>query len=520
MNCQLLARSVNAQSLEAESEWLTEASSPTRALLIDSEPSRTAIARVLAEAGFEIETVAASADVAGFLEKEHFDLILFQANDLKRTLEKGEAVREELVAQLGVATAKIAELTTVDPSTGLLNRKGLEGMLAAELQRAKRNQAGLIALHVRLLGLKRIHDALGHSSRDVVIREAVKAVKASIRSTDHIGRIGEAQILVLLPEVRVAEGARVAERLRLRLTECPLELTSGSFPVDAEVRLAEVPFDVVSVDDLLSRTDLASEGPVRSNPVRRESEGASSDIRSLSFEIAQQLRRGEGIRAVCQPILRLEDESIDGYEMLARGPAGPFESPKDFLRVALQENMLQLVDRHCLRACLAAATTMNQRSRFHVNLFPTTLLDTPPQALLNLFALEESEATYCVEVSEQQILGDPSYLSVPVHVLRESGIHIAIDDVGFGRSCLESLIVLEPDIVKIDRKYVNGLSDDAGKARSLKRLLQVAESLGAEVIAEGIEQRSDLDELKRLGVRYGQGFLWGKPTAPGGGRPR
>jgi len=89
-------------------------------------------------------------------------------------------------------------------------------------------------------------------------------------------------------------------------------------------------------------------------------------------------------------------------------------------------------------------------------------------------------------------------------------IWILIDDVGFGRSSLETLILLEPDLVKVDRKYVSGLSNEPAKARLLRRLTNVAKSLGAEIVAEGIEDRRDLPLLKDMGVNYGQGFLWGE----------
>ena len=88
---------------------------------------------------------------------------------------------------------------------------------------------------------------------------------------------------------------------------------------------------------------------------------------------------------------------------------------------------------------------------------------------------------------------------------------IAIDDLGFGRSSMESLIVLEPDIIKIDRKYVSGIATDAGTRRSLERLLRIVENLDAKIITEGIETAEELAILKDLGVEFGQGFLWGRP---------
>ena len=91
---------------------------------------------------------------------------------------------------------------------------------------------------------------------------------------------------------------------------------------------------------------------------------------------------------------------------------------------------------------------------------------------------------------------------------------IALDDYGFGHSSIETLVLLEPDIVKIDKKIINGISKDARKFNSLKRLLKVIESCKASVIAEGIENKEDFDVLRDLGVSYGQGFYMGKPEIP------
>jgi EAL domain-containing protein (putative c-di-GMP-specific phosphodiesterase class I) len=115
------------------------------------------------------------------------------------------------------------------------------------------------------------------------------------------------------------------------------------------------------------------------------------------------------------------------------------------------------------------------------------------------------------EISEQQLIGDPSYLHESVKRLKEAGVHIAIDDVGFGNSCLESLILLEPNIIKIDKRIIIGISTQTMLVRSLRRLLKLAASLDIEVIAEGVENREDLAVIRDLGVKYAQGFLWGKP---------
>jgi EAL domain-containing protein (putative c-di-GMP-specific phosphodiesterase class I) len=186
--------------------------------------------------------------------------------------------------------------------------------------------------------------------------------------------------------------------------------------------------------------------------------------------------------------------------------------PDDFFRLCMEENILTLVDHRCYKNCIKASASLPKGIRRHVNLFPSTILDIPPRHLIDSLPNDETRNDYCIEISEKQIIGDPSYLMSTVEEFKRSGVHVAIDDVGYGRSCLESAVLLEPDIIKIDKTFVTGVSDDPTRLRSLRRLLKVASSLGAEVVAEGIERRKDLEALKALGVKSGQGYFWGLPA--------
>jgi EAL domain-containing protein (putative c-di-GMP-specific phosphodiesterase class I) len=133
-----------------------------------------------------------------------------------------------------------------------------------------------------------------------------------------------------------------------------------------------------------------------------------------------------------------------------------------------------------------------------------------PEHLLEIFPRQKDR--FCVELSEQQMLGDLTRLQERVTSLRRDGLKIACDDVGFGRSHLESLVLLEPDIIKIDKRCVRGIADQALTRRQLERFIAVAHKLGAEIVAEGVETEEDLEVLRQLGVDQAQGFLWGAPA--------
>ncbi|MBI4534208.1 MAG: EAL domain-containing protein [Candidatus Melainabacteria bacterium] len=222
------------------------------------------------------------------------------------------------------------------------------------------------------------------------------------------------------------------------------------------------------------------------------------------------MRQGECFRAVTLPIYHLSDEMLVGYEMLSRGPEGPYQQPDEFLQVSMENGILTQVDLSCLKTCLAATNTLDQGLKFHVNLFPSTILETAVGDLIKLFPTERKNKTYCIEIIEQQRVADYLCLRDQVRALREAGIVLGVDDVGFGASFLETLILLEPEIIKIDRGFVTGAALDTERQRQLRRLVKVAQALEAEVVAEGVESTADLELLKDMGVQYGQGSLWGK----------
>jgi EAL domain-containing protein (putative c-di-GMP-specific phosphodiesterase class I) len=224
------------------------------------------------------------------------------------------------------------------------------------------------------------------------------------------------------------------------------------------------------------------------------------------------LTRGKHILTLKQPIFRLDDDSPIGYEFLTRYANPNIEMPENFFRLCAERNVLTLVDHACLKASINAALQLPPYVRLHLNIFPTTLLAIPVEHLLDLFPNPIPADTFCLEISEQQIIGDPTYLVPAVQALREAGILIAIDDVGFGSSCLESLVLLEPDILKVDKRCVIGIDTEPTHVEHLRRYIRIARSVGCQIVAEGIENARELAVVRSLGIEYGQGYFWGKPA--------
>jgi diguanylate cyclase len=422
---------------------------------------------------------------------------------------------EHVTGELREANTMLERLALLDPLTGLLNRRGLQQVLSREVHQIRRDGAELLVLLVDIDDFKRINDALGYAVGDVVLKEIARKLQVSLRATDEVARIGGDEFMILFPQTRRAEGMRVAEKVRLALSGTPLSLPSGPLRVTASLGLLAVSNATPSIDELLSQAHVILTRSKRSGK-NRVSYGWSAtphgEDRHPLTTVLNGLRGGESLRAVMHPIYNLEDEREVGFEFLSRLLPGSFEMPDDFFRLSLEANILTLVDHRCFKNCVAAASMLPAGIRRHVNLFPSTIIDIPVQHLVEALPRNGARKDFCIEISEQQIIGDPSYLVGIVDAFKREGVLVAIDDVGYGRSCLESVVLLEPDLVKIDKVCVNGIGRDESRARSLKRLIKVANSLGAEIVAEGIESRDDLDVLRDLGVKSGQGFLWGVPA--------
>jgi len=421
-----------------------------------------------------------------------------------------------LARELRRANVRLEKLVFSDPLSGLMNRRGLQEALSREIQRTRRGQEELLALILDLDNFKHINDTLGYSVGDVLLKEISKTILRSVRVTDYVARIGGDEFLILMPDTRFAEGARLAEKVRRSIEAATVPLSMGpAFKVTASFGLLRVSPDTLSIDELFAQTHHVLKNSKKMGKNRVSYSMESEENGYWSHEVANilgALRHGRHYQVLKQPIFELSQRVQVGFEFLSRFNAPGLEMPDDFFRVSLENNILTSVDSQCLKNCIAAGAWLPAQITRHVNIFPSTILDIPTRNLIQLFEAGKGSSRFCVEISEQQIIGDPSYLIEPVTSLRRSGVSIAIDDVGFGRSSLESLILLEPDVVKVDKKWVNGISKNEGCERSLRRLKKVTDALGAELVAEGIETQEDLDTLISTGVKYGQGYYLGRPA--------
>jgi diguanylate cyclase (GGDEF)-like protein len=437
---------------------------------------------------------------------------------LRYARERHRGIRDlaHVTRELQLANTALERLTLLDPLTELLNRRGLQQALSHEIQRIDRERIEVLVLLVDIDDFKRVNDSLGHAVGDIALQEIAHRLRSCVRGVDYVCRIGGDEFLILLPDAQQDDVVRIAERARVSIATTIIQHSTGILRLTASVAALLLRPDTPSIDELLARAHQLlrrSKHGGKNCVVYEEKEFDDTDKRlRAQADVCINLAEGKNLITVKQPIYRLADECAVAYEFLSRYSDGIFEMPDNFFRTCAERNILTLVDHHCLRGAVRTSMTLREPARFHINLFPSTLLAIPPEHLLASFPQPVPADTYCIEISEQQIIGDPSYLLEPVRSLRKGGLLIAIDDVGFGNSCLESLIVLEPNVMKIDKRCITGLANDRARIECLRRYVTLARTLESDLVAEGIESRFDLDVLRDLRVEYGQGFLWGQPA--------
>ena len=304
-------------------------------------------------------------------------------------------------------------------------------MLGVEQNRVLRTGGQLVAVLANCDNFKQISVTLGHNLADTVLKEMAERINATLRPSDHVSRLSGDEFLVLLTDTQLAYAMRVAERIRRAISDSPLKNTPKPLHITASIGVAALPATVRSVDEILglTRTALRRSKMSGKNRVSLSREGTGNGGDVANRDIVDLLNDGSHFRVVYQPIIDLATEKIAGYEIFSRGPDGAFESPNDFFRICIENDILTNVDLQCLRQCIAATNHIHKNLRFHINLFPSTIVDTSVEMLLSLFPEDRQGRTYCIEISEPQLTGDPAYLRDQINALRESGILVAIDDV-------------------------------------------------------------------------------------------
>ena len=246
-------------------------------------------------------------------------------------------------------------------------------------------------LVIDLDDFKTINDQHGHAVGDVVLKEIGRRLRASVRAVDYVGRIGGDEFMLILPETDPPEVTRVAERIRLAIATAIIQHSNGTVTLTASIAalLPHQPTCRPSTNCSPARTFCSR--------ARRAKARTASSFQSSDFDDTERRLRAQAdmcsnlTRGQARPHASSSRSSGSttivpiGYEFLSRYANGTFEMPENFFRLCAERNVLTLVDHACLRASIQAAMQLPPYARFHLNIFPTTLLAIPVEHLLDLF---------------------------------------------------------------------------------------------------------------------------------------
>jgi EAL domain-containing protein (putative c-di-GMP-specific phosphodiesterase class I) len=233
-----------------------------------------------------------------------------------------------------------------------------------------------------------------------------------------------------------------------------------------------------------------------------------------SSAILERIILEETLTTVYEPIIELADHTVIGYEGLTRGPVGTgLERPQKLFQVAYRANLEYELDTLCRRLALRNARGIDPGKKLFLNILPTSIHDPDFSEMRIRSVLEEiglAPQNLVLEISEREAIANFQIFREAMGHFLNLGCGIALDDIGSGYSSLETALELAPDYLKIDMSLVRGIDDNPPKQELLRGLQGLAEKLKAEVIAEGIETEEELDVIRELGIKCGQGYAIGR----------
>ncbi|MCF3640724.1 EAL domain-containing protein [Rhizobium sp. TRM95111] len=432
------------------------------------------------------------------------------------------------VTQLKEAESRNHHQAITDHLTGLLNRQGFEAVLDEMISESDASKQKLACLFVDLDRFKWINDNLGHAAGDEVLCQVAARIRNQLRFNDMVARLGgdEFAILVCAADARQV-AIDISHRLAATLRES-LVVDGTEIKVSASIGVAVYPDHAATAPDLLQKSDMAMYARKRGgkNGVQLFDSNMVDIVRKrLEMEqcIDQGLRQ-DWFQAYLQPIVDLPSGRVAGFEALMRlhHPEKGILPPAEIVGLAEENGSILRVGDIILTKAIANLAVVSrlsglEESYLAVNFSPLQFEPGLPHRLAAL--LLENGVLPCrivIEITEAVLMLDSPVVCSVLESLSSLGCRIALDDFGTGYSSLSYLNRFPVDIVKVDQSFTRSLgSDQPEVARKSRMLIEgirtISHQMGCAVVAEGIETEEERDMLCRMGLEFGQGYLFSRP---------
>ncbi len=412
-----------------------------------------------------------------------------------------------------------------DNLTGLPNRELFMDRMHAAIARARAEGLGRPSvLIIDLDRFKQVNDSIGLSAGDSILLTIARRVSRQLKPQDSLARLnGDTYGLLLLSEQSADRVAAFADAVR-RAVRSPITFGEREVFLTASVGIAIYEADNTGAADLVREADMAMNHAKRLGGDRVEVFRPTLQTSGVNrIELEADLRKAlksDGITVYYQPIVRLADRSIAGFEVLARWnhPRRGAISPVEFIPVAEQSGLINELGLFVLDRGARQLSEWQQSFRLPVPLFASvniSSLQLLRHDLINdvksvLSRSSLAPGTLKLELTESVVMANPEYSARMLERLRALGAGLSLDDFGTGYSSLSYLQRFRFDTIKVDQSFVRSNGRSA-RPVILRSIVALGHDLGMQVVAEGAETESDSLELHQLGCEYAQGFLFGQP---------
>ncbi|TAD81430.1 MAG: EAL domain-containing protein, partial [Sphingomonadales bacterium] len=429
---------------------------------------------------------------------------------------------KQMIAAIEERERRIIHVGLHDGLTGLPNRKLFAEQLANVLARRRADERIMMA-YVDLDDFKMVNDTLGHPTGDALLRKIADHLREDLPDA-LIARLGGDEFAILIDGIdEKASLGNIADSLQ-RSFDRPLTINGQAVSSSASIGIAMAPGDAKDGVTLMKNADLAlyrakHEGKSTYHFFEPALDEAARQRRQLEIDLRAAIKDG-GFELYFQPLYSLAAKRLTGFEALIRWnhPTRGRVNPVEFIALAEETGLIIPIGEWVLREACHQASTWPADVSVAVNVSPkqfaasgivSTVLSALSASGLSTDRLE-------LEITESIFISDVDATLATLHSLRNIGVKIALDDFGTGYSSLSYLRSFPFDKVKIDKSFVEDLGTSKNGHAVIRAITTLADALGMETLAEGVEDIAQFEVLEREGCRHIQGYLFSKPVAADG----
>lgn len=418
------------------------------------------------------------------------------------------------ITELRESEAHVRWLACHDALTGLSNRTALFSRLDAAIARAAGGGAKAALFYLDLDGFKRVNDTYGHLAGDELLVQFGTRLRNLVGSSDTVARIGGDEFALLVEDGGSLDVEGLAEKI-LVLANMPFDVPANTAFIGTSVGVVPIDGDSVAAGEMARKADSALYEAKRARNrhviYTDELDNALAHRREVEAALREALRTGDGLDCYYQPLVRVSDGKVVGFEALARWRHARLGTvpPVQFIGVAEETGLIGALGEFILRtACMRLASIPDVFVAVNVSAvqlrddrFATMVLNALTESGLPAQRLE-------LEITETAIVNADSATVRLLKNLRRTGVRISLDDFGTGYSSLTLLKDLDVDKVKIDRSFVQMAPTADDSAAIVRAVSNLGAALGLCVVAEGVETEQQRVFLREAGCDELQGYLF------------